>query len=336
MTFNLESLRSDYPYPKTTIDMYIVDEEGNKVKGGLVIFCSDTEIDVNLLQEGRNLNLTENSILLATFPRSGTTLSQYLLTALLNKGQNIDKIKRAKNGIYSFSPFFEGTHSKLPFSNCSYYYAKKLIQEDDHKFVIKTHLPRFLAPRNLQNSKTLICVRNPIDTYYSWYKFLTRTTSVDGKGFRDAKIDLETFVKMIREGEIRYGSYVNWYKSWEKEAKSNENVLIYHYEDIVKNPVKTIKTLAKFLDESISDSHLENILRAINLDSMKEIEESAMKDEIGKIRTGKIGDAIQYFSDELLDEIKLDLLSVDDIFGLTKIIQNNFARIDRKNVKICE
>lgn len=150
---------------------------------------------------------------------------------LLNE-KNIDEFNNSSDRIYKWSPFLEATNPVLPESETKNSIDKvKTLLKGDEKFPIKTHLPRWLAPENLNNNKTVICTRNPFDVHYSWWKFWMGMDE-NGTDYKN-KIDLETFVKMMIEGEITYGSWFDFHRSWTHEVKTNPNVFVYHFEDLV-------------------------------------------------------------------------------------------------------
>ena len=94
MTFSVEKLPDDYKYPKMYCDEYIKDDKGNKVKGGMIMCSTDNGTSLEKFEDIRNMELTEKSILLATYPRSGTTVTNTFLAAMLNGFSNLTKNKK--------------------------------------------------------------------------------------------------------------------------------------------------------------------------------------------------------------------------------------------------
>merc|ERR1711941_27743 len=170
----------------------------------------------------------------------------------------------------------------------------------------------------LTKSKTLICTRNPFDVHVSWYHFTAKMPE-HGSEFCKADLTLPEFLKIFRDNEHVHGSWLAWHNSWAEEAKNNSNVYIYHFEDLVMRPEETILGIARFLDIRVSDSHMDRILKFINIKNMKSMENKKAF-EAGKVRDGRIGNSLKILSKKMIGDIKQDLNMVDGFFKHQEIV----------------
>ena len=77
------------------INGYICDGNGNKMKLGYVTNMGEDKCPkIKEFEEIRNLKLGGNQVWLATYPRSGTTCSQFFVSTMLEKFKNADEIIR--------------------------------------------------------------------------------------------------------------------------------------------------------------------------------------------------------------------------------------------------
>ena len=125
---------------------------------------------------------------------------------------------------------------------------------------------------------------------------------------------------MVRENEQVYGPWLDWHQSWLKEASTNENVYVYHFEDLVTFPEQTIRKIAKFLEITVSDQHMSDILKLISLETMKKIENTTDTNEVAKVRNGKIGAGLRNLSKATVCKLSSDLRKIDPFFGHVDIV----------------
>lgn len=302
-----------YPYPRVFCDGTITDGHGNQMKTGFITNSNTKgEVDVKYLEEIRNLKLSKNQVLLATYPRSGTTCSQFFISAMLNDFKDAEMISNLEqNGqIFKFSPFIEATNEKFG-SSCSLKYCQEKLSRDEN-FVIKCHYPRWLNIKDLKSCKTLICVRNPADQMLSWYRMMMNFPDDRFQDGNFKKMDIQTFAKMTMEGHVAYGSWLSWHESWVEEAKNNPNCFVYFYEDICQYPRKVITDIAKFLEVELDESKVKTLIEILDYDKAMSRRKNGSEKRVpgGK----KIGSARQYLGEDLWETLKKHASEIDPIF----------------------
>ena len=52
---------------------------------------------------------------------------------------------------------------------------------------------------------------------------------------------------MMLDGEVTYGSWVDWHNTWAEELKTNPNMFLFHFEDFRKDNRTVFRKVAKFL-----------------------------------------------------------------------------------------
>lgn len=175
--------------------------------------------------------------------------------------------------------------------------------------------------------------RNPKDVLVSFYFF---HKSIPGDEYEGTIEDLfENYVK-------GHNAYEAWWNHVNKFT-SLENVHIVHYEDMQEDPIGEVKLLAKYLGKELSEEQIKSVVDFCSFDKLKNSpafevkarpsdfaksvmglslndndndtkgkkadEENKEKEEVKELkifRKGKVGDWMNYFSDDMskrLDEV---------------------------------
>ncbi len=252
-------------------------------------------------KSGISYQAQTSDIFIATYPKCGTTWTQYLVWLILNNGQPLS----ASQTISEVSPHLEEV-------------GKETIAKLTNPRIIKTHLPYNLTPYNPATNYIYVA-RNPFDCAVSFYHhtrgFIKHYDFVDGT--------FDDFFECFITGEVDFGDYfdnlVPWY-----EHKDEDNVLFLTYEEMKSNPQKAIFQIATFLGETyIKNIRNEQILNQImthsSFESMSKKQErwSSKRPENMPpfIRKGEVGDWKNYFSPEqtkrLRDQFKMRTLGTE-------------------------
>ena len=170
--------------------------------------------------------------------------------------------------------------------------------------VIKTHLKYNILcdAISMGNPKVVIVVRNPKDVLVSEFHFYCMTKSLGN--FTGS---WDEFFEMFKNKELIFGY---WYDHvlgwWEKHGSPN-----YHfvkYEDMKKKPLETVSEIAHFLQVSVSQVQLEQLVLHTQFDKMrnnKMVNQEGwviFDESISKfMRKGEVGDWKNYFSQEQTD-----------------------------------
>jgi len=136
----------------------------------------------------------------------------------------------------------------------------------------------------------------------SYYYFLRMASFVSYRG------TFEKFVKKFIQGEVPYGPYFKHtldYWNFFKE-NPNGNLLLLTYEDLHKDPVSSIKLIAKFLDCPLTDDQVDLIVEHTHFDRMAKnpsVNYSHWddlglrnKNESPFMRQGQVGDWTRHFN----------------------------------------
>ncbi|NES01394.1 MAG: sulfotransferase domain-containing protein [Okeania sp. SIO2F4] len=236
-----------------------------------------------------------SDILIATYPKCGTTWTQYLVWLILNNGQPLS----TSETISDVSPHLEEV-------------GKEVIAKLTNPRIIKTHLPYNLTPYH-REANYIYVARNPFDCAVSFYHH----TRGFIKHYDFANGTFDDFFECFISGEVDFGDYfdnlVPWY-----EHKDDDNVLFLTYEEMKYNPQKAIFKIATFLGSKYvknikNEQVLNQIMTHSNFESMSKKQErwSSKRPENMPpfIRKGEVGDWKNYFSPEqtkrLRDKFKM-------------------------------
>ncbi|XP_004478467.1 sulfotransferase 1C3-like [Dasypus novemcinctus] len=203
-----------------------------------------------------NFQAKPDDLILATYPKSGTTWMQEILDMIQNDG-DVAKCKRANS------------LDRYPFLEVSFPHKEKhdvdIAIEMPSPRILKTHLPSHLIPPSIWKQKCkVICVaRNAKDCLVSYYHF-HRMASIlpDPQSW-------EEFCEDFMSGKLAYGSWYDHVKGW-WDAKDKHRILYVFYEDIKKNPKCTIHKVLEFLEKTLPEETINKIVYHTSFDVMKE------------------------------------------------------------------
>ncbi|XP_057682214.1 sulfotransferase 1C1-like [Corythoichthys intestinalis] len=197
-----------------------------------------------------------SDLLIASYPKSGTTWTQEIVDLLLHNG-DVETCRRAT--ITRRNPFFELSN------HMSNQTGLELLKEMEPPRVIKTHLPFHLAPAGFWENKckAIYVARNAKDTLVSYYYFHHMNKAIPEPG------PWEDFVHKFMHGELLWGSWYDHVKGfWEEREK--KNILFLFYEDMHENPRREVERIMNYLDLSLSDEVLNRVVKQTSFKNMKE------------------------------------------------------------------
>lgn len=246
------------------------------------------------------LKLKPRDIIIATYPKCGTTLMQQVVLTLLHNGDG-SRVKDPMNQ----SPWIE-MKMKMGIT------AEELNEWDGSseidgeinptgRRVFKTHAPANLLPwmhqekvfENGSGNKAIVVYRNPKDAAISMYHHARDVPFFDYSG------NLHHFInELYLKGKVESGNFWEFYAGWEKMAQRNQaNILLISFEEMVLNPLDSIRKVAEFLNLDFSEDILLKTAEVCSFSQMKKnfAETDSQKKELGMsvkknhIRKGKIG-----------------------------------------------
>ncbi|KAK2884802.1 hypothetical protein Q8A73_021276 [Channa argus] len=221
-----------------------------------------------------------SDILIATYPKAGTTWTQEIIDLLLHNGDN-EACKRAPTPFRS--PFLETCSPPATISGL------ELLKKLDPPRMIKTHLAFQLVPPAFWENKckTIYVARNAKD-------------NLPDPG------PWEGYIHKFMRGELAWGSWYDHVKGYWVE-KEKKNILYIFYEDMKENPRREIERIMRYLDLSLSDEVISRIVELTSFKNMKEnpmanyshIPQSIFDLSVGSfMRKGEVGDWTNHFTPE--------------------------------------
>lgn len=197
-----------------------------------------------------------SDLLIATYPKAGTTWTQEIVDLLLHNG-DADVCKRAPTPVRS--PFLE-ICSPPPIPS-----GLELLRKMEPPRVIKTHLPFQLVPPAFWENKckTIYVARNAKDNLVSYFYFDSMNQTQPEPG------PWEGYIHKFMRGELSWGSWYDHVKGYWAE-KEKRNILYVFYEDMKENPRQEVERIMTYLDLSLSDEIINRIVELTSFKNMKE------------------------------------------------------------------
>jgi hypothetical protein len=229
----------------------------------------------NFLRGRMELETRPTDIYISSYPRSGTTLTQWILYLLTHDEQpDPDHLTKV-------SPWFERS---LAIGELT---ADDLASFDSPR-VFKSHLPREWLP---DGARYIYVEREVEDVLVSYFHFYQAYL-----GFRGS---LEDFYRRFVEGRVQYGSWFEHVAGWHEHA-DDPDVLILHYEELLADRKGSIAKILEFLGWDRDERSVDRAVIESSFDAMKRRESvfdhaTALLLERGVspqsfLRSGTIGD----------------------------------------------
>ncbi|XP_072492467.1 sulfotransferase 2B1-like isoform X2 [Notamacropus eugenii] len=204
------------------------------------------------LNAATNFQFQDTDVLLVTFPKSGTTWMQQILSLIFNK-EDLQSIQNTPT--WTRVPWVE----HISFSD----YLPQM--EASKPRLLTTHFPARLLIHNLKNTKARVVylARNPKDVLVSYYHFHKLAKFLpDFSSFED-------FFDQFLEGKVNFGSWFNHIKDW-LGVQQELNFFLITYEDLSQDPRQAIQNLSTFLGQQLEPKELENILHYCSFSFMSQ------------------------------------------------------------------
>ncbi|KAH6926189.1 hypothetical protein HPB50_015801 [Hyalomma asiaticum] len=260
----------------------------------------------------------EDDLFLVTYPKCGTTWTQYLILSILTDGYPPE---RAVDFMLA-SPYMEMMGAEA---------ADRMARPG----LLKTHLPFSLQPYS-RHARYIYVTRNPYDVCVSYYYHMkSKTPKVFEASF-------DSFCKLFIAGKVPYGDYFDHLLSW-YEHRRDPNILFLTYEQLKQDTHFSTLKIAEFmgqpygkklredptlLDEVIDASSLKNMQGVFNghmqtivkemlnlsphraikaMEVYREImaqEDEPLHSDVGFVRKGIVGDWKDHFTDQHIRDMK--------------------------------
>ncbi|XP_029011297.1 cytosolic sulfotransferase 3-like [Betta splendens] len=239
----------------------------------------------------QNFQARPDDILIATYPKAGTTWVSCILD-LLYFGQTSPE-RQTSIPIYERVPFLE---IFIPSRVLGVDQAEKLLTTPR---LIKTHFPVQFVPKSFweQNCRMVYVARNAKDSMVSYFHFDRMNTVQPEAG--DWKDYFQRFIK----GKMVFGSWYDHVSGWWKKKQTHSNIHYMFFEDLVEDTGREIDKLCSFLGLSPSAEVKKQITGEVQFDNMKKNSMAnystvpVMDFKISPfMRKGKVGDWKNHFT----------------------------------------
>ncbi|XP_061449800.1 sulfotransferase 2B1-like isoform X2 [Rhineura floridana] len=153
-----------------------------------------------------------SDVLLVTYPKSGTTWMQEILTLIYSDG---DPRPAKTTPNWARTPWLEHIH------------FKELLQETEGPRLLTTHMPPQVLAASLRKAKPKVIhlVRNPKDVAVSFYHFCRMANFFPDPG------SFDEFLLAFLDGTVHYGSWFEHTKGW-LNCKEELDVFYITYEEL--------------------------------------------------------------------------------------------------------
>eukprot|EP01084_Bolivina_argentea_P030563 56610_1 len=255
---------------------------------------------------------TENDIITASVWKAGSTFLKKILLSIIQSSQSIkQELKSAPDNhrLKSMNlsidiPVIEFIASQLDYSGWEKYEQQT---NDGLPRLMHTHNHfKYIPFANIhKDSKVIYITRNPKDTAVSYHHFYSNIPDFKYLGNNE---NIKEGLNLFLCGLNQSGDYWDHNISWFKHDLNNELLFLY-YEDLVNNPLESIKSIATFvkLDNELTDEDYVLIANQTVFDNMKKhhannpgllYEDFGMSND-NFFRKGKINDWVNYFDDTM-------------------------------------
>ncbi|CAN9515420.1 unnamed protein product [Ophioblennius macclurei] len=201
----------------------------------------------------QNFQARPDDILIATYPKAGTTWVSNILD-LLYFGQREEAIP-----IYKRVPFLELYHPDIGGGT---EWAEKLPTSPR---LIKTHYPVQFVPNSFweQKSRVIYVARNAKDNVVSYFHFDRMNKGEPEPG------DWSSFLQRFKQGKMVFGSWYDHVTNWWKKKQTYSNLHYMFFEDMVEDTGRELDKLCSFLGLTPSVEKKTRIVGEVHFDQMK-------------------------------------------------------------------
>ncbi|XP_047938410.1 cytosolic sulfotransferase 16-like [Salvia hispanica] len=238
-----------------------------------------------------NFHTRDNDVLLASFPKTGTTWLMALAHSILKKGESGDPLATANP--HSLVPTVESE----PLAN----YCNVDIYDASAPRLLHTHLPYSLLPDSVKNSacKIVYIARSPKDTLISTWHFYNLIFRRDKE-----PLPLDRAVDCFCSGVHPSGPFSDSVAEyWLESRRRPDKILFVKYEEIKSQPEREVSRIAEFLGRPLKEGEVEELLWRCSFERLKKLEVNTTAADARYFRKGEVGDWKNYLTSEMEDRI---------------------------------
>ncbi|KAG5527752.1 hypothetical protein RHGRI_028633 [Rhododendron griersonianum] len=245
-----------------------------------------------------------NDVILASFPKTGTTWLKSLLYYIVNRS-SIDQLTRSNP--HKLVPQLElqvyGPHatSPPPFPSPDTSSSNR---------IFGTHLPYQIIGETVYTSdcRVVYVARNPKDTLVSMWHFVNTLEM-----FKTFPWPLEDFVDNFCKGHIAFGPYYDDVLGYHKESMERPKKFFFiTYEELKRDPKTHVTKLAEFLGYPFdNEEQVEEVVRSSSIETLRNHEVNKSTDSFSffefphnsYFRKGQVGDHKNYLTKDMINRI---------------------------------
>lgn len=254
------------------------------------VIYTDGLIPKDVVPKIKTYDLKDEDVLVAGYPRSGTTLVEEIVWLILNSS---DMHRSESEYLRSRCLFLEAPNSE-----------EELIKRTPPT-VMKSHLYWDMLPQVLSSSqcktKIIHVARNPKDVAVSYFHLYR---SLEDLGYFQGS--WSKFFRLFLSGKVVAGDWFDYEADWAWKCEQHKDrILLVKYEDLRFDHLKAVRKIAKFLGRTLSASQEEEIIHRTSFSVMQKNKctNFSMADKLNHeisqfIRKGMVGDWRNYFTDE--------------------------------------
>lgn len=218
----------------------------------------------NYVSAIENFEVRHDDIIVASFPKSGTTWTQEMVWLIKNR----NNIEGSSVNICQRFPMLEACIFPFNYGETWFKNSIEYVHQIKPQRFIKTHLPFSLLPNDIKNHKKkpkiIYVVRNPKDVFVS--------LSHDLRNRGVFKGNLEDFAQLFLNDRVAFAPYWKHVNGFHN-IRHLPNVLIIKYEDMKHDLKSVIGKVCQFLEEQpLTDEQLRVISQRLDFDFMKDNE----------------------------------------------------------------
>lgn len=204
----------------------------------------------DLLARYRHRGLRAVDLLLAVYPKSGSTWLSFLIaSALTARDVDFDLVRELAPGL--------GRQRVAP-----------SLLPGGGRLVMSHDRPRSFVPG--ERPQVLCLVRDGRDVAVSYFHHLRRRGIDTG--------DFSSFVDLFLAGRVSpYGTWHNHVRRWQESAKRSSTVLILRYEDLLTDPLTSLTEVVKVFDLPVGEDALRAAIEAAAPGAMREKESTSRR-----------------------------------------------------------
>lgn len=205
----------------------------------------------------------DGDVVVATYGKSGTTLTQHILAQLI-----FGPDPELYGGAEHISPWVDFRHSPR---------NREIADALVGRRILKTHLARQHLPISPKARYVVVC-RDLRDVAWSYHNHLNglrpdfgAALDENGAGPRlDIVEDVRAYYHAFLDGAGQIQPFGPFTQGW-WDVRALPNVLLVHYADLIGDMAQEIRRLAAFVDAPLDEAKLSAILPLCSLEHMRRI-----------------------------------------------------------------